>query len=101
MREEAEERRRQKKAELEEEVKKTKSDAVAFNEAIINRQNNIESSSRETIDEGKRTIEKVTVVKGVDTIIYQKITYRYGAVYYFMDEKSITEIQFNRFTAGR
>ncbi len=49
-------------------------------------------------EEGYRTINKVTVKKGGKVIVYNKIQYKWGGLFYFMDAASITEPIFELYT---
>lgn len=57
---------------------------------------------REEINEDKRTILNVWVTKGNKTIMYTRIKYSWGGVFYFKDMKtSISEHYFNQAIAGK
>lgn len=56
---------------------------------------------REEINEDKRTILNVWVTKGNRTVLYTRIKYSWGGVFYFKDTKtSISEHYFNHAIAG-
>ncbi len=57
---------------------------------------------REDITEDKKTISHVWVTKGDKTILFSKVTYNWGGVYYFKDMKiSISENMFKLANAGK
>jgi hypothetical protein len=57
---------------------------------------------REDVTEDKKTISHVWVTKGDKTILFSKVTYNWGGVYYFRDMKiSISENMFKLANAGQ
>lgn len=78
------------------EVVKAKDDAVFMTAPTIN-----VKIDREEINEDKRTILNVWVTRGNRTIMYSRIKYSWGGVFYFKDMKtSISEHYFNQAIAG-
>jgi hypothetical protein len=49
------------------------------------------SYKRENINEGNRTITKVTITIGDKVVVYSKYKYNWGGVYYFEDDRSISD----------
>lgn len=78
------------------EVVKAKDDALFMTASTVNIK-----IDREEINEDKRTILNVWVTRGNKTIMYTRIKYSWGGVFYFKDMKtSISEHYFNQAIAG-
>lgn len=45
----------------------------------------------ETIEENNRTITKATVIKNGKQKVYSKVVYKWGGIFYFLDNQSISE----------
>lgn len=109
-----EERRRKAKSQAEEEAKRNtlakateeerRRKAAIVRESSEGRSNNSvkkdETIERkeEFIEEENRKITKVIFIKIEETIVYKKIVYKWGGIYFFRNDMSISEIYYNMAT---